>query len=276
MLTSLLTGIPYSFTAHAADLFKHNLFLNEKINLSKFVVTISNFNKEYILKEVGNSQNSKKIHVIHCGIDLNKFVLAGSKLVEQETSFNILTIGRFIEKKGHLYLLEALSMLKKRGYGFKWIVVGEGPTKSLIQKRAKELRLNNYIEFPGEVSQEEITTYYSLAHIFVLPCIQGKDNDMDGIPVVLMEAMAMSIPVISSAISGIPELIHDGRNGFLANPADPRSLLNAIQRIFKRPEIIPVFKQEARKTIEKDYDIHKNVERLSFLFRQNPKSKNFE
>ncbi len=223
MFLGLLTGIPYSFTGHAADLYREPESLDTKLRLAAGAVAISEYNlKHYRRMHPG----LERVEIIHCGVDPEAFPFrartsAGSPL-------RVLAVGRAAEKKGFVHLLDALAELDRRGVPWVGHIVGDGPLLPDLRRRAAELKLQR-LELAGAQQQPRIRELLDRADAFVLPCVEAADGDIDGIPVALMEAMASGCPVVSTRISGIPELVVDRETGLLADPGDPRGLADALE-----------------------------------------------
>ncbi|HWP93493.1 MAG TPA: glycosyltransferase [Thermodesulfobacteriota bacterium] len=267
MLISILSGIPYSFTVHAYDIFQRFSLMREKIKTAKFVVAVSLYNKNYIKKRCpGIDEN--KIHVVHCGVDLQKLANQGSVIAGGgDRPFAILSVGRLIEKKGHIYLLDACRTIVNRGISdFICQIVGDGPLGKELEGRILKLDLSDKVHLTGSLPSERVLQLIGEADLFILPCVVARDGDMDGIPVSLMEAMALGKPVISTHISGIPELVKDSA-GILVPPADPEALADAIEEIYQMdPQKRNELGMKGREIIESEFNIKKEVEKLKTLF----------
>jgi len=188
--------------AYLNDLFQRSWLLTEKIQRSKFAITISEFNRKFMIEQ---GSNPKKIHVIHCGIDSGRFFPLSRK--KHKTPHVIGSLGRMVEKKGFDILLKAAESLKKDGLKFRLIIAGGGPLEQNLLAYTKKLGLLSVVEFPGPIANAKVADWLKSLDLFVLPCKKDFNGDMDGVPLVLMEVMACGIPVISSNVSGIPELI---------------------------------------------------------------------
>ncbi len=258
MLASQISQIPYSFTAHAGGLFGWPYLLKEKVAGAKFVVAISEFNKKFL-------GGADKIKVIHCGLDLSKFETRKQENKKTEKQKNILTVARLEEKKGHRYLLEALKILKDKNFKFRSTIVGGGVLEKDLKSQTRSLGLEDVVDFIGPLTQNEVQKLLRQTDVFVLPCVKAKNGNMDGIPVSLMEAMASGVPVISTTLSGIPELIENGQSGLLVEPKDVESLAAAIEEILTDDDLRQRCTQQARIKVEEEFDIKKNAQELKRL-----------
>lgn len=226
-------GVPFTITTHAKDIYIPNIKRIKRVAQSaKKIIAISQFNKNLLIS-YGIPRN--KICVVHCGIDTEVFfpvIKARNEILQ------ILSIGRFVEKKGFIYLLEAANLLVNDECDtFHIDIIGEGPLESELLAYVKLNQLQKFVTFHGIKKDIEVKSFLSSCDTFVLPCIIAKDGDMDGIPVVLMEALAMGKPVISSNISGIPELIKDKENGFLIPEKDAMELKNKLKNFNWRKKV---------------------------------------
>jgi len=257
--------IPYSFTSHAKDLYVNPVLLPTKIRDAEFIVTISDYNRRFMQELVPTSEVGQKIHVVHCGVDLSHFTASKGQRPEGKP-FEILSVSQLNEKKGLSYLVRACKILKDRNYDFRCSIVGGGVQEELLRNLIRDQGLEKEVRLEGPVFQEELKTFLDRADVFALPCVIGSDGDRDGIPVCLMEAMAMEIPVVSTTVSGLPELIEDGVSGRLAPPEDPNALADALGDLLESADLRAQFSAAGRKWIEKEFTIDKNVERLRQLF----------
>jgi colanic acid/amylovoran biosynthesis glycosyltransferase len=261
-----MAGIPYSFTAHGSDIHCDRRMLREKIAEADFVVPISSFNRQVILDEC-KGQYLEKMKVIHCGVDTRQaFQPRSWKNLEKEHVISIICIGTLHEVKGQTYLLKSCKILKEAGYNFVCHIVGDGPDRPALMHQAALAGLDNII-FHGLLTRPEVIQMLQEVDIAVTPSVPTRDGRREGIPIVLMEAMASGVPVIASNISGIPELVDDNRNGFLVPPRDVQALASAIERFIKEPDLARRFGAVGREKVEKEFDLQSNTIRLARCFR---------
>jgi len=175
----------------------------------------------------------------------------------------ILSVGRLSEKKGLVYLVRACRILKDQGYDFTCHIVGEGPQRSELHDLIGQLSLEDTVILRGTLPHEEVIENYRQATLFVLPCIKSKDGDMDGIPNVLAEAMAMQLPVVSTDISGIPELVDNQVNGLLVPSGDGDALATAMARLLDDPALREKLAQNGRQSIGDTFDVNRNVRKFA-------------
>ena len=264
-LASMMTGVPYSFTAHAGDIYTATPDdLREKVAGAEFVVTCTRANQEYLHRLLDEDQRHK-IKLSYHGVDLEKFGIRTNTRPVRPPLF--LSAGRLVEKKGFLYLLEACRILKDRGYRFRCLIVGEGPQRRNLENTAATLGLDGVVHLPGSCSQEELLFFYRQATAFILPCTVVDNGDRDGIPNVLLEAMAVGLPVISTPVSGIPEVIQHGHNGLLSPERDPDALASAVELVLDDAALRERLRSNARAAVVERFDSRRNIERLASLFR---------
>lgn len=263
-----LAGIPFSFTAHAKDIYQPKLnpgtLLQKKIHRARFVTTCTRTNREYLHQL---SSNGTPIYAIYHGLDAKKFAPRDER--DGTPTPLILSVGRFVEKKGYPYLLKACRLLVERGWAFRCVLIGEpGEQSGLVENLRRELRLETRVELHGPMTQSELIDWYQRSDIFALPCVVAGDGDRDGIPNVLAEAMAMGLPVVSTQISGIPELIENGVDGILVPQRDVYALAAALERLIRQNPLRKRFGQAARAKICRVFDATENTRKLASLYAQ--------
>ena len=249
--------LPHSITAHASDLYsvKHRDRARRQMLKADAVVTISNYNAEYI-RDLG--VNPKKVHVIRTGVNLKKFSARPNNSVRQHL---LLSISRLVEKKGLIFSIKAVKNLQKKYPNLAYTIVGSGPLERMLKDAAQGLN----VQFLKGISNDEVAQLLHECTVFVLPCIIARDGDRDGIPVALMEAMACEVPVISTRISGIPELIESGKEGILVGQRNICELERSVEFILQNQEAADIG-VNARAKIERDYNIEKNITKLMKVF----------
>ena len=257
MYAAVLAGIPYSFTAHANDLFERKWLLPEKINRAAFVVTISDFNRKFMVSCGGDLD---KIHIVRCGVDTTRFAQISSRPLSRP--YKIGSIGRMVEKKGFETLIGAAAHLRSCGVEFCLTIAGDGPLRDKLLKKVEGLGLSDITNFPGPVASDQMPKWLRSLDLFVLPCQQDSNGDMDGIPVVLMEAMACGVPVVSTCISGIPELITHRKEGLLVKPKAEKQLSLAITELLHDRDLYASLKNNGQDKVNNEFEENKNISRL--------------
>jgi len=258
-----LTDIPYSFTAHGADLQTDQHMLAQKVAEASFVITISDYNKEFILEKCG-PRFAEKVLVNHCGVDTQFYHPAPPNDLNglPDRTFSILCIGTMYEVKGHTYLIEACRVLQERGLDFLCHLVGDGPYRESLTDQVAQAGLAERVRFHGQLPRQEIAKLFTRVHVLSLPSIPTQSGRREGIPVVLMEAMGSGVPVVASGISGIPELVEDGHSGLLVPPRDSVAIANALERLYHDVRLRKRLGQAGREKVLSEFDQDKNANTL--------------
>jgi len=262
LFLSRYLNIPFSFTMHASNIFIDPLMLGTKLSLCKKAVTISKYNKNYLLNKYGDDFNDK-IHVIHCGINPELFTPLGG---EKSGPPVVLSVGRVVEMKGFHILLDACKRLKDNGALFSCLIVGEGEAKDALMRKSAALGIEDVVNFLGAQKQDRVRQLLQEASIFVLPSIVAEDGKRDGIPVSLMEAMAMELPVVSTQLVGIPELIEHMKEGLLVEQKNPDDLSFAIETLLKDGEARKEMGRQARLKVMREFNIHHVPQQFHVIF----------
>lgn len=258
LIASRLLNIPYSATAHANDIFVDPILLPEKIAEARFVATCTNYNKTH-LETLLNGEKGGKLRCIYHGLDTSRYAPPARSIGDYPL---ILAVGQLKEKKGFPYLLEACRLLQDWGYDFHCAIVGEGPARGQLEEQIRRLGLEGTVSLSGALAHADVIQKYRLATIFVLPCILSADGDRDGIPNVILEAMAMELPVVSTRHSGIPEVVEDGCNGLLVPPAEAKPLAEALAQLLDDPDSRLKYGMKGRETIIEAFTVESNVNKL--------------
>lgn len=262
---STLVRIPFSFTAHAFDIYREvdHRVLARKMRDARFTVTVSRYNVEF-LQTVGNG-SSGRIELIRNGIDLTRFQPAPRPPAEP---FSILAVARLVEKKGLALLIEACRDLRDRGLEFRCEIVGKGGQRAQLERLIRQWDLASHVSLAGPLPQQEIVERYHGAHVLVLPCIVGADGNRDGLPVSIVEALACGVPVVSTDVTGIPEAVRDGHNGFIVRSGDVGALATAIERLMLDRDLLAQFAAAARLSVEEEFDERQTVARLHAMLEE--------
>ncbi len=251
-------GIGFSVQAHANDLFERGWLLKQKVERSNFFSTISEFNKRLL---VGFGADSNKIHIVRCGVDQSW--QPPVKPTENNEIFTIGTVGRLVEKKGIDTLINAIAVLVRNGRKVCLQIAGDGPLEIKLKQQAASLGLNqDSVRFVGALPHDEVAKFISGLDVFVLSCQKDSNGDMDGIPVVLMEAMLCEVPVISTELSGIPELVVNNISGLTISPENEAELSNAISQLMDSPDTKLRIVSGGKQRVEDEFLLNKNVSRL--------------
>jgi colanic acid/amylovoran biosynthesis glycosyltransferase len=260
-----VAGIPYSFTAHGSDLHMDRHMLREKVRDAAFVVPISEFNRRVILDECG-PDSAAKLEVIHCGVDIDAFT-PGARATAANGTPTVLCVGTLHEVKGQTYLVDACRRLADRGLDVECHLVGDGPDQSMLESQAARLGITNRVVFRGRMTQDQVRGAMRAADIVATPSVPTRDGRREGIPVVLMEAMASARPVVASRLSGIPELVEHEVSGLLVEPRDAAGLAESIERLLRDPSLRDRLGQAARIKVEQQFDLQGTARHLARRFR---------
>lgn len=276
LIASRLAGIPYSVQARAsADLYRlrSRYALNEKFEHAQFILTNARFNRPFIEMYL-NAQANVPIYVVYEGLDPARFPMRQPDRPSSDP-IRIVSVARLIEEKGLVYLLEALKLLSERGISFHCEIVG-GRDESAphhydeLQALRTKLELQGCVAFPGALAFDGVMEKYAGADIFVLPCVPADSGGRDVTPNALMEAMAMGLPVISTNMSGIPEIVEHRVSGLLIPPKNARALALALEELIADRALRTTLGRNARKRVEERFDINKNMPEVVELFRTFP------
>lgn len=270
-LVGVMCDIPYSFTTHAKDLYlTPQKVLRRRIRSAQFVLTCTRYNLQY-LRSFARPEDRDKIHLIYHGIDLAEFDLPtpGGNAPENgrhdEDAPLILSVGRLVEKKGMTDLIAAFHLLMRRGVRFRSVIVGEGPLRGQLEAQIGDLGLGQSVKLLGAMAHDRLVDFYERASLFALAPRVTANGDRDGIPNVLAEAMAARIPVVTTSVSGIPELIEDGRTGLLVSAADPEALAAAMERLLRDAALRQRLAIAARRKIETGFECWETAKALRNL-----------
>jgi colanic acid/amylovoran biosynthesis glycosyltransferase len=258
-----LTGIGYSFTAHAHDLYVDQSMLERKADDARFVVTVSEFNRRFIRAHV---PDSVPVHVVHCGVDPREYEFH-ARPVPAHDQVTAVCVASLQEYKGHRVLLRALASRAELERVFLELI-GDGVLRDPLERETQRLGLAHRVRFAGSLVDADVRERLQAADVFVLPSVVASDGQMEGLPVALMEAMAAGLPVVASRLSGIPELVIDGETGLLSEPGDPDSLAGALARTLADPEASRRRAKRARAKIVQEFDVLTSGRRLATLFQQ--------
>lgn len=263
-----ITGIPYSFTAHGSDLHVDRRMLAEKVRWASFVVTVSRYNQELIVDECGDSARGK-VAVIHCGVDPSGFG-PGPLRNDGRGPLRIVCVASLEEVKGHRFLVDAVRILEDRGVQVDCHLIGEGPLRERVRDQVRALGLEHRIRFRGGLPRSRVTRVLGEAHVAVQPSHPTPAGRREGIPVALMEAMAAELPVVASAVSGIPELVRDGDSGILVRSGDPSALAEALERLAGDPDLRSRMGKRGRQRVEADFDLRRTAEGILERIQEGP------
>lgn len=252
-----LAGLGYSFTAHAHDLYVDQSMLDRKVADAAFVVTVSEFNRRLLVER---GADPARVELVHCGIDPRAYAYRPRR-PPASGPVRALCVASLQEYKGHAVLLEALASAPELAR-VELDLVGGGGLQGALERRVRELGLADRVRFHGSVPEEEVRDFMARADLLVLPSIVARDGQMEGLPVVLMEALACGLCPVATRLSGIPEIVEDGITGLLAEPGDPVSLRRALERAVAGADFDA---GAGRALVEAEFDVHRSARRLGEL-----------
>lgn len=255
----LLTGISYSISAHAHDIWHDRLMLKQKVAEAEFVACCSDFGRKFLLKECGG-EHAGKVRLVYHGLNLRSFPLPPPDGRRDRNM--ILSVGRLTEQKGFPDLIAACALLKSRGISFHCAIIGQGELRGELESLIRRQGLEPCVELVGAIPQERIREFYHRAWVFCLPCVDTKEGNRDGIPNVLMEAMASGVPVITTTNSGQAELITHGEDGILVREGAPDQLAEAIQMLCTDDLLRESIVRKGRARMEMSFDAERTIESL--------------
>jgi len=261
-----LTGIPYSVTLHAHDLFVDRSMLATKLRDAAFVVTISDYNWRYVSDHVGPWAAAKTL-VVRCGVRTPQRRATAEPLASARR-LEILTVASLQLRKGLHVLIEACALLVQRGVAIRSRIVGDGPLRSAIERQVRELNLHGVVDVIGPRTEGEVEQLLASGDCYVQPSIWLPDGKGEGLPVSIMEAMAAGLPTVASAVAGVPELIRPGDTGWLVPPGNAAAIADAVAAIVDHPEAARAVGRRGQELVRREYDLELNLRRLEQAFLQ--------
>lgn len=266
MYAAWLLDKPFSFTGHGADLWRDRVALEDKIRRAEFIACISSFHRELYLKHGARPQ---QLQTVYCGIDVHQFSPPLESDKPPDGIIHIRSFGRLVEKKGFIYLIEACNLLAKRNIGFECVIAGSGPLEQDLREAVARLDLTDRVKITGEVlKQEDITAFAHSGTVYCLPCVWASDNDADGLPQMLMEAMACGLPAISTRLVGIPDLIIDKKTGLLVEPNNAEQIADKIQLIASDSQLSSTLAEAGRNHILQKFELESALQPLLDYYRR--------
>lgn len=257
-LAALLTGIPYSFTAHAKDLFHRDVDpadLAVKLQGAHHTVTVSDFNLDYLTRQHPGATH--RLHRVHNGLELDRFPFRAAEpgaSAGRSTPPQIVAVGRLVEKKGFALLVTAAARLRDAGTPVSVSIVGDGDLRADLAGQITRLGLQGQVRLLGSLPQNEVQTVLAGADVFVAPCVVGADGNADGLPTVILEAMALGVPCVATDVTGIPEVVRDGDTGLLCATGSVDDLVRAVLRILQPGFDTAGMTRRARRLVEAEFD----------------------
>jgi glycosyltransferase involved in cell wall biosynthesis len=260
LLCRALGGPPYSFTCHGPTEFDRPVYiaLGEKIRRSAFVVAVGEYGRSQLFRWCGHEQWNK-IHVIRCGVD-NAF-LADDQVTAPPADARLVCVGRLVEQKGHLLLVEAAAQLAAQGIKFEIVIIGDGPMRKTLERLIGERGVEDSVRLAGWMSNDEVREEIRRSRAMVLPSFA------EGLPVVLMEALAMGRPVVASSIAAVPELVENRVSGWLVPPGSVDALAAAMRDVLTAdPAVLEQMGRAGRERVLANHNVTREVAKLAALF----------
>lgn len=252
---------PFTLTYRAGDIYDQGFARGFSKDAAE-IITISKYNKNFLRKFYSEKYS---IPIIHSSIDCQKFITNNKK--NRSSNNIIVTVGRFVEKKGIYFLIEACRICSVRNIKFKCFIIGDGHLKDKYISQINKCNLQKQIKILDTFSQENVKKILNIANIFVLPCIIDKNNDRDILPNVLKEAMAMEVPTLTTNIAGIEELIQNNYNGYLIEEKNSLEIADKIEWILKNPWLSKDIAKNGRETIIKFFNIKNEALKMKEIFQ---------
>jgi glycosyltransferase involved in cell wall biosynthesis len=254
--------LTFSFTAHANDIFAPRNFevgLDKLVDTARVIVTVSDYAKKFLQERF--PERAARIRRIYNGLNLAEF----GRAVFSSAPPLILAVGRLIAKKGFADLIRACGLVVERGKSFQCEIIGEGPLENELRGQIERLNLQNRVVLSGAKQQREVRQRLAAANVFVLPSIIDPDGGMDNLPTVIMEAMATGLPIVSTTIAGIPEMVVENETGFLLEPGDAVGFANTIEKVISNPAVAQKMGSAGYERAQRLFSIERNVRELYTL-----------
>ncbi|HRK31143.1 MAG TPA: glycosyltransferase family 4 protein [Tepidisphaeraceae bacterium] len=266
MYAAMQLGVSFSFTGHANDLFQRRALLRRKLQRAAFVNCISEWHRDFYIKIEPTS--AAKCHIVRCGVDVDAWKFrAEANAAAGNRPIQILTVCRLVEKKGVDNLLRGLGKVARDGGTFEMTIAGDGPQRAALEAIALEENIQPSVKFLGAVDNERVRHLLQHSDAFALPCRDDSSGDRDGIPVVLMEAMACGLPVISGDLPAIRELVSHDRSGLLVDGTNVSSIAESIARLAGNPALRQSLAAAGRQRVVEEFSLSENVTRIERLLR---------
>ncbi|MBP2234410.1 glycosyltransferase involved in cell wall biosynthesis [Sinorhizobium kostiense] len=266
---SLMAGVPWTCSAHAKDIWTSSDWeLSEKLGGARWTVTCTRTGFEHLSSL---AEEKSRVHLSYHGLDLDRFPVFEGNHSKRDGSdpadpVRIVSVGRAVAKKGYDVLLKALSLLPAQLH-WRFDHIGAGDLTKELRAMAGNLGIADRVRWDGALDQKDVLARYRESDVFALACRIASDGDRDGLPNVLVEASSQRLACVSTAVSGVPELIEHGRNGVVVPPEDPSALAKALEQLIRDPDLRQRLGSAAEERVRSDFDHHSSVRQLSELFR---------
>lgn len=260
-----LTGITFSLHPHAFGIFSRDReSVRRQLKRADGIITVSEYHRHYVA-DLCPRWSPQEVQVVHYGVDPAEFTPA--HVPADDGTLRIISVGSLVEKKGHEYLVDACAELAQKGYAFRCSIVGGGPLHQALQERIQARGLQDRVALLGAKTQAEVKNLYRHSDIFALACVVARSGDRDGLPNVLLEALALEIPAVTTPVTGIPELVRDGETGLLVPERDAHALAAALERLINDPTLRRRLGQQGRQMVLSGFDIHSTAAQMATAFQ---------
>ena len=263
-LAAHFAGVPFTITAHAKDIFHDDVCpddLGRKVADAAAVVTVSDYNAAHL--RAAHPGAADRIVRIYNGMDLEQLPFTSPA----QRPPVVAAVGRLVEKKGFADLIEACALLAGRGRTLTCRIAGTGEQEQQLRGQIERLGIGDHVELLGARPQCEVFNLIRSASVLAAPCVIGADGNRDGLPTVLLEAMALGTPCVSTDLTGIPEAVRDGQTGLIVAQRSPAALADALNRLLSEPELRVRLATQARGLVEREFDVRRNAARLREIFQ---------
>ncbi|HUT37101.1 MAG TPA: glycosyltransferase [Planctomycetota bacterium] len=253
-----VAGLPFSFAVHARDVFVEAEFFAAKARAADRVIACNSAAAARAAELTDEADRAKVVLVPH-GLPLDRYPFR-TELPSGEQL--ILGVGRFVEKKGFTHLVEAVASLRRRGRGIRCWLIGDGPEREALEREIAQLAVGDAVELKGWLPHDEVQTAYEQASALAAPSVVARDSDMDGLPNVVVEAAALGVPLVTTDVGGLPDLVRDGETGLVAKPGDAADLAAKLDEVLATPEAAIARARRAREAVEERFDEAKTIPQL--------------
>jgi len=262
MYASAMSGVPFTVTAHANDIFERGQLLQRKAARAKKFLTISEYNIRHLR---GLGIPADQLAIVRCGVSIAADASSEGR-PRQSGPVRVGSLGRMVEKKGFDVLVKAVALLKQRGLSVELQLAGDGPLREELQILVQSQGLERDVVLKGSMPHSRVSAWMKELDIFALACKQDRAGDMDGIPVVLMEAMSQALPVVSTRLSGIPELVIHEQTGLLAEPGNAQDMADQLERVISSKLLTARLTRQALDFVKDEFGREVNIDRLMAHF----------
>lgn len=265
-ILSKVLKVKYSVSVHAQDIYTSSHKIKQLTQNASFMITCTKYNFHY-LNELTDYKFKDRIYHTYHGINVSKWPYDRSKSIFKDSVIRLLSVARLVEKKGIVYLLKAIRLLIDKGYKVECNIIGDGLFRKELRNFINDNKIYNIVNIHSFLPQEKIINFFKVSDIFILPCVVANNGDRDGLPNVLLEAMAMGIPVISTNISAIPEIVEDRVTGMLVMKKDGTAIANAIIELKNNKDLYNTIIKNARRKIIEEFSIEECTNKLIEIFK---------